>query len=237
MGSIDAHVSLVFSALAAQHPAVTSFFSVLANSYFFRGQVIILMFLWVWFYPGPEKRTRRQVLISSLVACVLALAIGRALVSILPLRLRPSENPAFHFTVPTLSSPNKPESSFPSDHAILFIALSTGILLASRRVGALALAYAVAFICFPRLWLGFHFLSDLLAGACLGAGLVLLFNWQKLRSAVARPFCALLEARPQVFYTALFLFCYQVAEMFDPTRDLLAYLHQNSSVVVSMLGH
>lgn len=237
MGSIDAHISLFFSALAAQHPAVTSFFSLLASSYFFRGQVMILMFLWVWFYPDPEKRTRRQVLISTLVACVLALAIGRALVSTLPVRLRPNDNPVFHFTVPAFSAVDKPESSFPSDHAILFIALATGLLLASRRIGVLALSYAVALICFPRLWLGFHFLSDLLAGAFFGAGLVLLFNGQKVRSAIAGPLCALLEARPQVFYTALFLFTYQVAQMFDPARDLLDYLHRNSSVVISMLGH
>jgi undecaprenyl-diphosphatase len=223
--------------LAAQHPAVTWFFSLLASSYFFRGQVMILMFFWVWFYPDPEKRTRRQVLISTVVACVLALAIGRVLVSSFPVRLRPNDNPAFHFTVPAFSSPHRPESSFPSDHATLFIALATGILLASRRLGALAFAYAVALICFPRLWLGFHFLSDLLAGAFLGAGLVLLFNWQKLRSAIAGPLCALLEARPQVFYTALFLFSYQVAQMFDPTRELLHYLHRNGSVVISMLGH
>lgn len=237
MGFVDAHISLFFSALAAQHPAVTSFFALLASSYFFRGQVMILMFLWVWFYPGPEKRSRRQVLISALVACVLALAIGRAMVSTLPVRLRPNDNPAYHFTVPAFSSANKPESSFPSDHAILFIALATGILLASRRVGALAFSYAVVLICFPRLWLGFHFLSDLLAGAFLGAALVLLFNWQKVRSAVAGPLCALLEAKPQIFYTGLFLFSYQVAQMFDPTRDLLDYLHHNSSVIFSVLGH
>jgi membrane-associated phospholipid phosphatase len=237
MGSLDAHISLFFSALAAQHPAVTSFFSMLASSYFFRGQVMILMFFWVWFYPGPETRTRRQVLISTLVACVLALAIGRLMVSSLPVRLRPNDNPVFHFTVAAFSPKDHPESSFPSDHAVLFIALATGIFLASRRAGSVALGYAVAVICFPRLWLGFHFLSDLLVGAFIGAGFVLLFNWHKLRSAITRPLLAVLDSAPQIFYTALFLFSYQVAEIFDPPRNLFDYLHRTGNVVVSMLGH
>ena len=237
MNPVDAPVSLFFSSLGAHHPALTSFFNLLAGSYFFRGGVLILMLFWVWFYPGPETRRRRQVLVVSLVACVLALAIGRVLVTSLPVRVRPNDNPVFHFAVAPYSSNKTPESSFPSDHAILFVALATGIFLASRRVGSLALAYALTVICLPRLWLGFHFLSDLLAGALIGGGLVLLFNWHDLRSFVARPLLALLDAKPHMFYTGLFFFSYQVAEIFDPARDFLAYLHLHvPALIVYIMG-
>lgn len=238
MNPIDAPISQFFSSLEAQHRALTSVFSVLANSYFFRGQIIFLMFWWVWFTPGEERVERRRVLVAALVACLIGLAVGRVMVSTLPLRLRPSENSAFHFSVPALSRPGAPESSFPSDHAILFVALASGMFLASRRVGSLALAYVTTLICFPRLWLGFHFFTDLLAGAVIGAGLVLLFNHPKLRAAVSGPLLSLLETKPHLFYAALFLLSYQVAAMFDPLRDFLAYLHHHVvPLAVSFLGH
>lgn len=230
MNPIDLHISHFFSIVATQHHAVTSVLAPLADSYFFRGQIVMLMLWWVWFYPGPNRVTRRQVLVSALLACVLGLAIGRVMVSTLPLRLRPSENPVFHFPVPPLSAPNHPESSFPSDHAILFVALATGIFLASPRAGSLAMAYVVAAILFPRLWLGFHFLSDLLAGALVGGGMVLLLHQSRIRSVVARPFLSLLDAKPHIFYAGLFFFSYQVAEMFDPMRNFLAYLHVHAAL-------
>ncbi|HTM88262.1 MAG TPA: phosphatase PAP2 family protein [Terriglobales bacterium] len=237
MNPIDLHISHFFSIVATQHHAVTSVLAQLSNSYFFRGQIVMLMLWWVWFYPGPDRVTRRQVLVSALLACVIALAIGRAMVATLPLRLRPSENPVFHFPVPPLSAPHHPESSFPSDHAILFVGLATGLFLASRRVGSLALAYIVPAILFPRLWLGFHFLSDLLAGALMGGGLVLLFYWSRIRSVVARPFLLLLDAKPHIFYAGLFFFSYQVAEMFDPMRAFVAYMHVHAALFIVAIGH
>lgn len=43
----------------------------------------------------------------------------------------------------------------------------------SRPIGARALFHAVAFICLPRLYVGFHFATDLIAGALLGTALAL----------------------------------------------------------------
>lgn len=236
MNPIDAPISLFFSSLAAHHSAVTSVLAPLANSYFFRGQIVMLVLWWLWFYPASDRIARRQVLISTLLACVVGLAIGRTMVSALPLRVRPSDNPVFHFTVTPFSSPHVFESSFPSDHAILFVALACGIFLASRRAGAVVLAYVMAVICFPRLWLGFHFLSDLLAGAAIGAGCVLLFNQPRIRSAVAVPVLRLVDVKPHLFYTGLFFFSYQVAEMFDPFRDFLHYLHHGTHLLLLIMG-
>ena len=60
-------------------------------------------------------------------------------------------------------------SSFPSDHAILFMALAVAIFLASRRFGWLALTYTTLCIIGPRVYLGWHWPTDVLAGALLGA--------------------------------------------------------------------
>ncbi|HYD36243.1 MAG TPA: phosphatase PAP2 family protein [Allosphingosinicella sp.] len=63
--------------------------------------------------------------------------------------------------------------SFPSDHAGFFVALSLGIFLASRRAGAVALAWTVAIVLLPRMVTGMHSPLDIAAGAGIGAGLLL----------------------------------------------------------------
>jgi PAP2 superfamily. len=55
--------------------------------------------------------------------------------------------------------------SFPSDHAGFFIAISLGILLASRRFGLLALGWTIFVILAGKLVSGQHTPLDVAAGA------------------------------------------------------------------------
>jgi hypothetical protein len=61
---------------------------------------------------------------------------------------------------------------------------------------------------------------------------VLALNWHKLQAKIADPVLALCRARPQLVYTGLFLFSYQVAEMFNPLRRALFLLHHPSTTAV-----
>jgi membrane-associated phospholipid phosphatase len=63
--------------------------------------------------------------------------------------------------------------SFPSDHAGFFFALSLGIFLASRRAGAVALAWTGAAILLPRIVTGMHSPLDIAVGAGIGAVVLL----------------------------------------------------------------
>jgi hypothetical protein len=56
-------------------------------------------------------------------------------------------------------------SSFPSDHACLFFALATGLCLISPVIGGLALLHASLIVSLPRIYLGLHYPTDVLAGA------------------------------------------------------------------------
>jgi membrane-associated phospholipid phosphatase len=236
VNTIDTHLAQFFSSLTRLHPSLDSLALFLTSSYFLKGQVVMLMFWWTWFSPGPQKSSQRRILLLTLLACLLALALGRVMVSSLPSRERPIDNPIFRFNLPFSADQTPDSSSFPSDHAILFVALAMGIFLASRRVGTLAFAWVAVIVCLPRLWLGFHYLSDILAGGLIGSGFVLAFNWQKLQRRIADPILALCEGRPQLLYVALLVFSYQVAELFNPMRRLLVLLHHpGASAIVSVL--
>ncbi|MGH2929294.1 MAG: phosphatase PAP2 family protein, partial [Solirubrobacteraceae bacterium] len=68
-----------------------------------------------------------------------------------------------------LFAAHAPDSSFPSDHATASVAIATAILLRRRwEWGAIAAVFAVL-LCFGRVALGFHYPTDVLAGAAIGA--------------------------------------------------------------------
>ena len=115
-------------------------------------------------------------------------------------------------------------SSMPSDHAVLFVALATGILLVDRRWGLVALAHAGVVIALPRVILGFHWPSDILVGGLIGAGLALAAVPVLRRLLLDTGLLDWLEARPGLSYPLMFLVTHQLGTMFTSTRTLLAVL-------------
>jgi undecaprenyl-diphosphatase len=111
-------------------------------------------------------------------------------------------------------------SSFPSDHAVLFFCLGMGLWLISRRLGAIALAYALLGACFPRVYVGIHYPTDILAGAALGIGIACFGMVDWIRNAVIHPMLYWQEHYPASFNAFLFLFSFEIAEQFDSVRTL-----------------
>ncbi|ABB15896.1 phosphatase PAP2 family protein [Carboxydothermus hydrogenoformans] len=63
--------------------------------------------------------------------------------------------------------PHAADSSFPSDHITGAVALTMGIWEVAKVAGIIALAYVV-FLMISRVYVGHHYLRDVLAGAFLG---------------------------------------------------------------------
>lgn len=190
---------------------------------------------WVWFQSDEGERDedqrdedqrdggqreRRSRLVATLVACVVAVFIARAMALTLPHRDRPIHNEAIEFTLPHGVEPTTLDgwSAFPSDHAVLFFGLATGLFLASRRVGLVALAYASLVIAFARVYIGYHYPTDILGGALIGAAVVGLANYAPLREKITRPAMIWLDRHASSFYAFLFLLTFQIADVFDSAR-------------------
>jgi undecaprenyl-diphosphatase len=118
---------------------------------------------WLWFRSEDVRRIR-EALMAAVIACFPALTFARVLSWIIN-RTRPLMETGYIFRVPyggnrVWEGPR----SFPSDHAVLFLALATGIFLASSRTGWFVFGYVLIFICMPRIYLAEHYAIDILAG-------------------------------------------------------------------------
>lgn len=117
-------------------------------------------------------------------AALLALGAGQVIGMAFP-RARPYEV----LSGVRLLIKHSPDTSFPSDHAILVFAVAVVVWQVHRRAGAALLALAV-WTSVARVFVGAHYPGDVLGGALLGTALALGVWWLSMR----RPFVSALHA-------------------------------------------
>lgn len=203
--------------------ALDRFVGVVAINHLIKGGVFALLIWWQWFRLSPRQQEDRARVLATIMSSVAAMALARVLAMLLPFRNRPMHEPSLHFVLPYGAAPDMLDgwSSFPSDHATLFFALATGLMFVSRRVGLAALAYATVFVALPRLYMGLHYPTDLLAGAVLGVVVVTAGNALLVRTPLPDWLVGWCDRHPGYFYPGMFLFTYQIADNFEAARALL----------------
>jgi membrane-associated phospholipid phosphatase len=194
---------------------------------FFKGGLLLIAYWWFWFAGSGESREAdRRKIIAVFVGALAALVLNRALSAAFPFRIRPMFAAGIGYRPPSIAFPMNLEdwSSFPSDTATYFCALAFGLFLFSRRLGAAFLAYVAIWMELPRLYLGIHYPSDLIAGAALGVAGV----WGAVAARdgvlgrrLAAPMLAAERRHQAAFYAAAFALSYEMAMIFDDVRNVV----------------
>ncbi|MCP3711837.1 phosphatase PAP2 family protein [Paraburkholderia sp. CNPSo 3274] len=206
-------------------PLLNHAIRVMVGLYTFKGYFLIPLIGWIWFQPSERREWRREMMIATVASGLIALAVGRLLARCLPFRQRPIFNPDLHlhFASSSLRAAGLTDfSSFPSDHAMLWLAIAVGIYLVWRVVGALAILYTVLVICLPRAYLGYHYPTDLIAGGAIGVVITWLMTRDAIRKRTAEPALRLMMRFPGPAAASAFLVCFELVTQFD---DLLRLAH------------
>jgi undecaprenyl-diphosphatase len=121
---------------------------------------IVLLFLWI---GSRWRATARYAAVSAAASAGLALLIAHFLGGAVD-RARPfvAHPGAIHDFLS-----HSADASFPSDHATASFAIAVAVWLRNRLWGTVLLILA-AILSLGRVFLGVHYLSDVLAGAALG---------------------------------------------------------------------
>ncbi len=171
--SFDIWCAQHLAQLLGKHPtvdlAIQSFIghNVLGGFWF----ALSLFVLWVW--PSPEgeaaerekQRTLLVILLGSLVAVAIAL-----LISALMWWLPPNRMPGLAQLYPNYLDANPNDNSFPSLSVALYASIAAGIASFRKGLGLFLWPAVALFVALPRMYVGGHYLTDIIAG--LGAALL-----------------------------------------------------------------
>ena len=238
MNLFDGTLIPLYNRFAHHSRYVDDLFGHIAGNDLIKGGVILAAFWGLWFVrrPLPDQAVARTTLLVTLIAAFLAVGSARALTLVLPFRARPlfagapfTQQP---YDVQGILNALPNWSSFPSDHAALFFALTAGCFLVSRRLGVALIVYVSVFIMWPRLYLGIHYPTDILVGGLIGVVCVLgaviavrqLPPLQRLAAHTLVLIDRLNDRYPFISYAILFATCFETASLFNHMRGLVKVL-------------
>lgn len=202
-----------------------------AGSPLLKGGLFMALFSYAWFRPGTDASVRRTrgVILATFAGTFLGLLIARSMAVSLPYTARPLCSPGFVLPAGISSDDAgafRLMSSFPSDHATLFVGLATGLMMVSRRMGLIGFFLFAFVVGFPRIYLGYHWPSDLIGGGALGAICVLgtisiseMVGPAKLLERILN----WTERYPGSFYAFAYLITYEIVELFITVRGLIHF--------------
>ena len=114
------------------------------------------------YYTGFEIFPEQKKFLNAMWGVLLAWAISR-LIKRLANRDRPYK--VVQYLNPVIEAPTC--GSFPSSHSSTTMALATGLIMLSHPFAPYALAWALL-VAFSRIYLGVHFLTDVVVGILIG---------------------------------------------------------------------
>jgi undecaprenyl-diphosphatase len=214
----DQTITLAVNQLAGHERAIDLIIFHLADLNLLKGVPFMACAWYFWFRRDGAARVD---VVNLLAIALVAIAAGRLLQLGLPGRLRPLEDPSLELVLAGHARPGvmRDWSSFPSDHALLFFAMAAALVPMSRLLAGAAAAWAAFVICLPRLYLGYHYASDLIVGAIIGVAVA--FAWLRLvPRRLTESVVGLSDRAPGLYYAAAFVLTYEVSVLMKDVRQL-----------------
>ena len=184
LADLDDWLVLAVNYPAGRSPLLDKIVFDLADSTLLKGGLFLAFYWWLWFRGDARGESThapddRRAVVVALVGGTIAAVVSRLLQVGLPFHQRPLHTPSLPLRLPVGVDAEMLNtfSSFPSDHAVLFFALCVPMWTLSRWLGVAAGLWTLFVICLPRVYLGYHYPSDVLAGGALGAASALLL-WE-----------------------------------------------------------
>jgi len=125
-----------------------------------------LFVFWVRGKSSGQDRVQRRILtilVGSLIAILFSLLAERA-VDHMP----PSRHPDLAGLFPNYMETNPNLNSFPSQSTTVYTCIAAGIYSLNRPAGMLLWGALALLVALPRMYVGGHYLSDVIAGLILG---------------------------------------------------------------------
>jgi undecaprenyl-diphosphatase len=176
-------------------------------------------FYYIWFRREDWAWDRRFVL-RALLGVAIAIVVSRAMQELLPARVRPMFESSLHLTLPAALNTELlfDANSFPSDTTALATALATAIFMDNRLAGLLAAILVVTATIATKLYLGYHYPSDILGGILIGVSAVVVAQRLYIPNAVWQGVLRVHDAYRGLFYAAMFIAIWQIATLFNDLR-------------------
>ena len=126
------------------------------------GVPVMIALTAVQWWSTNDRTNIRHITITAGLSFILGLVINQAILLFVH-RMRPYDSGITHLFIE-----RSPDFSFPSDHATASFAIASAFLFKSRRSWGMVFGLAALIICLSRVFLGTHYLSDVIAGAFTG---------------------------------------------------------------------
>jgi len=236
INSVDTAVIQFFDQFADKSAAFNVLVRDLGDSDLLKGGLFMAFFWWAWFRNRGDVAARRRYVVLSIISALAVVLAARILQLTLPFHDRPVYAAA-NFVMPIGVDPANLShwSSLPSDHAALFFALSLAVWYEIRVLGYLAAIWTFIIVCLPRMYLGYHYASDIIAGAALGLAMMAVIqhylrDWKFTERVVQWE-----SAHRAVFYVLAFFVTYETTILFYDVRQLIGdSMHVVKAVLIAL---